>query len=595
MDAAYNPLCLDLSTLIPLIDGRALTLANLIDEYQRGIENWVYSCNPATGEIIKGPITWAGVTRKNADVVCVTLDNGGVVIVTPDHKFPVLGGDLIQACKLTPEHQLIARERFSHTDKNGVTRKTGHGPEHMIVHPISVVSLQDKMDVGTITVDKDEIHYPFHNFAISENIFLQNSINDDYFFAQCIHLNTAMRLLDGRTLPLADIITEDEQGKQNYVYSLNRDTHEMEPGLIAWAGITRRDAELVRVTLDNGEYVDVTPDHRFILRDGSEREAGNLKPNDSLMPLYLKEGRTGPRQKNAGYLRYVSNAQGTKTKFVHSTVCPKPSGRDYVVHHKDFNGKNNNPSNLEVMTRTDHEKLHKEIGTYSLNRQWSDTEARAKLILGMRNLYDTATPKFNQKLSKRNKKNGAGTWSKPELAQRSMASLVEARKRASDSKRLQVSDEMYTRLIELFNLGIDSISKLRQALQVDETFRVAFKKANVHVKRDKHWKEVGETIDDRLIGKIVKMVGGYKSWGEFKRYYNHKVVSVELLPYREDTGDITIESPSGSHVFALAAGVYVHNSSDGRGSKVETLPGGEQTGEITDLMFFSRKLARGLR
>ena len=40
---------------------------------------------------------------------------------------------------------------------------------------------------------------------------------------------------------------------------------------------------------------------------------------------------------------------------------------------------------------------------------------------------------------------------------------------------------------------------------------------------------------------------------------------------------------------------FFAQSQDGRGSKVETLPGGEQTGEITDLMFFSRKLARGLR
>lgn len=35
--------------------------------------------------------------------------------------------------------------------------------------------------------------------------------------------------------------------------------------------------------------------------------------------------------------------------------------------------------------------------------------------------------------------------------------------------------------------------------------------------------------------------------------------------------------------------------SEGRGSKVETLPGGELVGEIGDLLHFSRKLARGLR
>ncbi len=191
------------------------------------------------------------------------------------------------------------------------------------------------------------------------------SINDDYFFAQCLQLGTRINLLDGRILSLEEIINEYEQGKENIVHSLNLETHELESGRIIWAGVTRRDAEMVRVTLDNGEYIDATPDHRFILRDGTECQAGNLRPDDSLMPLYY--------------------------------TC------------------------------------------------------------------------------------------------------------------------------------------------------------------------------------------------------TYKVVSVEMLSYREDTGDITIETKSGSHIFALAAGIYVHNSSDGRGSKVETLPGGEQTGEITDLMFFSRKMARGLR
>lgn len=40
---------------------------------------------------------------------------------------------------------------------------------------------------------------------------------------------------------------------------------------------------------------------------------------------------------------------------------------------------------------------------------------------------------------------------------------------------------------------------------------------------------------------------------------------------------------------------YFAQGNDGRGSKVETLPGGEMTGEIGDLLFFAKKLARGLR
>lgn len=581
LDTAYNPLCLSLNTVLHLVDGRSLSLSDLIMEYRDGKENWIYSCNPRTGDIITGPITWAGITRKDAKVVCVTLDNGGAVIVTPDHKFPLLGGATIAACDLMPEHELISFKRS----------------DGLIVHPVSVVELQDKIDVGTITVDKDEKYHPFHNFAISENIFLQNSINDDYFFA-CLQLKTKILLLDGRAITLEEIIDEHKLGKENWVYSQNTTTHELEPGRIKWAAVTRKDAEMVRVTLDNGEHIDVTPDHRFISRDGVEIAAGDLKDGQSLMPLYLRYGRTGPRQKNAGYTRYLCNAT-SKTKFVHSTMCPKPCGRSWVVHHKDFNGENNNPTNLEAMTHCAHKELHHSAGTYSLNHQWNDETARAKIVAGMRKLYDEASPEFIARLVERNRANGRKTWENIDADRR--AKLIEGTKRGlklrNDVHTLCYSTEMFDRLVELFNDGYTSVATMCAVLRNDEKFRSVYQSANSVVRRDRNQCELGAHISDRTLNRTVR-VAGYSSWGDFKTNYshNHKVVSVELLPYREDTGDIQIETPSGSHIFALAAGIYVHNSgADGRGSKVETLPGGDGNNEILDLTFFSKKLARGLR
>jgi hypothetical protein len=75
---------------------------------------------------------------------------------------------------------------------------------------------------------------------------------------------------------------------------------------------------------------------------------------------------------------------------------------------------------------------------------------------------------------------------------------------------------------------------------------------------------------------------------------NHKVKSIEWLDYCEDTGDLTIESESGSHNFSLDIGIFIHNS-DGRGSKIDTLPGGSSLGEIGDLRFFTNKMFRALR
>lgn len=49
--------------------------------------------------------------------------------------------------------------------------------------------------------------------------------------------------------------------------------------------MTGRD-RLLAIELDNGEVVEATPDHRFMLRTGTYVEAQKLKVGDSLMPLY---------------------------------------------------------------------------------------------------------------------------------------------------------------------------------------------------------------------------------------------------------------------------------------------------------------------
>ena len=75
----------------------------------------------------------------------------------------------------------------------------------------------------------------------------------------------------------------------------------------------------------------------------------------------------------------------------------------------------------------------------------------------------------------------------------------------------------------------------------------------------------------------------------------YEVISIEWLDEKIDTGDITVETPSGSHIFATSAGIFIHNSSEGRGSKVETLPGGDGLSTIDDLKYFDNKMKRGLR
>jgi GH24 family phage-related lysozyme (muramidase) len=99
--------CLSLDTKIKLLDGRDITLQQMIDEYNSGKINWVYSCHPTTGNIVPGKVTWAGITRKNTNVMKLTFDNNESVIVTPDHKFPIKDVGFVEAKDLQLGQSMI--------------------------------------------------------------------------------------------------------------------------------------------------------------------------------------------------------------------------------------------------------------------------------------------------------------------------------------------------------------------------------------------------------------------------------------------------------------------------------------------------------
>lgn len=99
--------CLSLDTKIKLLDGRNESLQTLIKEYQEGKTNWIYSCNPTTGRVVPGIVSWAGITQKNTKVIKLTLDNNEEIICTPDHKFPIKYKGFVEAKDLNVNDSLI--------------------------------------------------------------------------------------------------------------------------------------------------------------------------------------------------------------------------------------------------------------------------------------------------------------------------------------------------------------------------------------------------------------------------------------------------------------------------------------------------------
>jgi len=222
-----------------------------------------------------------------------------------------------------------------------------------------------------------QIDYRFNVMGVDEDYFIpvrnanvQTGI--DTLPGACLSLDTKIELLDGRSLELNNIISEYESGEQLWSYSINPKTGEIVPAKITWAGVTRKDTQVLKITLDNGESITCTPDHKFNTRVGDIKEAKDLTIGESLWS-FNKRFKQIKNSRNEYEQIYDHNLK--KWVYTHRMVSNNINleefifdiknygfGKCNVIHHKDFNRFNNSPNNLVVMDDLDHFKYH---GTFS--------------------------------------------------------------------------------------------------------------------------------------------------------------------------------------------------------------------------------------
>src|SRR5205807_4299547 len=157
----------------------------------------------------------------------------------------------------------------------------------------------------------------------------------------CLVGDTKIPLLDGTEVAVKDLVGRDHF----WVYS-SKENGEMRPGRGHSARITQHDAEVIKVTLDNGESISCTSNHKFLMRDGSYKEAQELCPDDSLMPLYRDVRVLDENKQRKGMYAYEHLYVPATDGWVptHRMVIPYCS-EGYVRHHADFNRFNNSPEN----------------------------------------------------------------------------------------------------------------------------------------------------------------------------------------------------------------------------------------------------------
>ncbi|MBN2257491.1 MAG: portal protein, partial [Anaerolineaceae bacterium] len=234
LEFRMNPLCLVGDTMVPLVDGRVLSITDIVGEYNSGKRLWVHSVWPKDGKLLSMPLTWAGKTRENAELVKITLDNSAEIRCTPDHCFPLKDGTKVAAADLSVGDSLIPFRR--HRDRvMGVDGLDGHGEAHRVV---SVEHLPEREDTYTLTVNGT------HTFALDAGVFTFNSPEEDMWIPtrggkestrvdvlagpdwQCLAGDTPIPLMDGTTSTIEDLSRRKDEF---WLYSMN-EKGEVVPG-----------------------------------------------------------------------------------------------------------------------------------------------------------------------------------------------------------------------------------------------------------------------------------------------------------------------------------------------------------------------------
>ena len=435
----------------------------------------------------------------------------------------------------------------------------------------------------------------------------------------CFSENTKVDLADGRKLTFGELVNEDRQGKTNYCYTINSDGT-IGIGLIKNPRRTKNNSSVIKVVLDNNEEIICTPDHLFMLRGGSFISAGNLTPTHSLMPLRKQISRKGQRITIAGY-ELVFDSILNRWIFTHMLadaynlehgVYKKSSGEHR--HHIDFNKLNNNPDNILRLPKEAHIKYHAELAEKTILRpevkerlkqlrQTPEFRNKMKKVMTtprMRRLLSDRAKKQWQNLDYKNymakkfrefidsdelyrKKNAQQLnteqkkyWSEPNnrkiqsmRTKQYITNHPEYIEELSNNAKMQWSDPRL--------LAWRSQETAKQwTLRFRQNRKVAYNRTYLNKglnalhtilaktgKIDKsEYEKIRAATNDKSLLKYDTICKRFFDGQESKlceaaSNYNHRIKKIVHLNEKMDVYDLEVE---GTHNFALASGIFVHNS-----------------------------------
>jgi hypothetical protein len=463
--------------------------------------------------------------------------------------------------------------------------------ESMEFYPEIAAALDVMMEEATTTNDKGKILNVY-----SDSNRIKGVLEDLFFNRLDIHVslpmwtrNTPIRedsvipLLDGTECTIKDLSIRVKSGEEIWSYAIQDGTKAIVPSKIVWCDLTRKDSELIRVTLDDGTHLDTTPDHEYMLRDGSYKRADALTEGQSLMPFYTRKSEK-KQDCIVGYEK-IYNPSTTKYKFTHSLVAhecvrdleyEKSIGGQFDTHHDDFNKLNNNPNNLIRLTHSDHFKLHVEhfdkiLGSpevvkkrmKGIDRYLRSDKRKQRLSKEMSGIYPKYFEQYNSsdlhtEHNKIRSEKMLNNWGSKEFIEKAKKGMT-----------IEISDTCLEYISNLIinNENYIGINKLSELLKNDDDFIQLFK-VNYSLRKD-----IKKSINPTTLNKVIfkktnknyfdfvlgikpnlaldKSYIKYKSISlakaKEKTLLNHKVVSVVKLIETSDVYCLEAVGPNGEH------------------------------------------------
>jgi len=378
-------------------------------------------------------------------------------------------------------------------------------------------------------------------------------------YARCFSADTKVGLVDGTTPTLEEMALRAEQGEKFWGYSVGLHGR-IVVALLDAPRFIGRDA-LMEVDLDHGESVRCTPDHIFIRRDGTESRACELRPGDSLMPLYrsLVRGYESIYQPLNGHL-YPTHRLADEWNL-RNGIYEEVAGTHR--HHRDGDRLNNNPWNLERMAADEHIKLH---NTETFGEDFDPAEHGAAISRGLaRRAVDAV---WRESYSQAQRERARRFWN-DEAYSAARARLVEERLRSWTPERRDRKAEEMRRLFTDPARRAATGERSREAWARDTGERR--EQQRVIAGRIRLREEItGDAVRSALheagsIRGAARLLGCDRSVFRrfddvvaevFGRPVNHRVSAIRELPGDHDVYCLTVPEAGN---FALAAGVFVRN------------------------------------